>query len=83
MPLMNGFELAEHVHHMCMWRNTEEPKMLGVTAQVVLEDDIKPWFKDFVYKPIDIFELDKKIHELLNHSQNSLKWKMKLSSIVS
>lgn len=73
MPLMNGFELAEHVHHMCILRNTEEPKMLGVTAQVVLEDDIKPWFKDFVYKPIDIFELDKKIHELLNHSQNSLK----------
>lgn len=65
MPLMSGFELAERIHHLCTSYHIDEPKMLGVTAQIVLEDDIKPWFKDFIYKPIDIVELDNKIKELL------------------
>jgi signal transduction histidine kinase/CheY-like chemotaxis protein len=65
MPLMNGFELAEKIHTMCLIEGTTEPKMLGVTAQIVMEEDIKPWFKEFVYKPIDIPELDKKIRSMI------------------
>lgn len=65
MPLMNGFELAENIHKTCIVRGLDEPKMIGVTAQVISEEELKPWFKEFVYKPIDIFELDKKIQELL------------------
>jgi signal transduction histidine kinase/CheY-like chemotaxis protein len=45
--------------------STIEPKMLGVTAQMVQESEIKPWFKDFIYKPIDIQELDKKIKSMM------------------
>lgn len=65
MPLMTGFELAENIHQLCTVNNQDEPKMLGVTAQIVLEEDMTPWFKEFVYKPIDIVELDKKIAELI------------------
>ncbi len=60
MPLMTGFELADKIHDI-----NPSAKMIGVTAQVVIEDDIKPWFKDFIYKPIDFKELDKKIKELV------------------
>jgi CheY-like chemotaxis protein len=60
MPLMTGFELADKIHDI-----NPSAKMIGVTAQVVIEDDIKPWFKEFIYKPIDFKELDKKIKELV------------------
>ncbi len=54
MPLMSGFELADAVNKI-----NPQAKMIGVTAQMVLEDEIRPWFKEFVYKPIDSKELQK------------------------
>ncbi len=52
MPLMSGFELSDAIYKINPLAN-----MIGVTAQMVLEDEIRPWFKDFVYKPIDSKEL--------------------------
>lgn len=60
MPLMSGFELADAVYKI-----NPSAKMIGVTAQMVLEDEMKPWFKEFVYKPIDSSQLQKKIEEML------------------
>ena len=60
MPHMSGFELAELLHDI-----NPDIKMIGVTAQVILEDGLKPWFKDFVYKPIDSAILKKMILKYL------------------
>ncbi len=59
MPYMSGFELADKLHAI-----NPNVKMIGVTAQVVSEEDNKPWFNQFVYKPIDTKELIKKIKAL-------------------
>lgn len=60
MPGMSGFELANAVHQI-----NPNAKMIGVTAQTVAETDMKPWFKEFVYKPINTNELKDKIHNML------------------
>lgn len=54
MPLMSGFELSDAIHKM-----NPNARMIGVTAQMILEEEIRPWFKDFIYKPIDSKELQK------------------------
>jgi two-component system sensor histidine kinase/response regulator len=60
MPLMSGYELADKIHEI-----NPTARMLGVTAQMVIEDTVQPWFNEFIYKPIDFNELQKKINELL------------------
>lgn len=62
MPLMNGFELAESVY-----KSKKNIKMIGITAQLISEEEFnksKDYLNIFVYKPIDIKELDKKIKEM-------------------
>lgn len=73
MPIMNGFELAVAVNDK--FKNLEsktlepktlkpktlKPKMIGVTAQMLMDGEPSDLFDDFVYKPIDLDELDKKI----------------------
>lgn len=56
MPNMTGFELADKIYAL-----NNNAKMIGVTAQMIIEDNIKPWFSEFVYKPIQSDELYKKI----------------------
>ena len=60
MPGMTGFELANAIHQI-----NPNAKMIGITAQTVAETDLKPWFKEFVYKPINANELKTKIHIIL------------------
>ena len=60
MPYMSGFELADYLHAI-----NPQIKMIGVTAQVILENDLKPWFKEFVYKPINSETLKKKISRII------------------
>jgi two-component system sensor histidine kinase/response regulator len=60
MPIMSGFELAQEVSKLAV-----QPKMVGVTAQMIMKDDPNHLFDDFVHKPIDIEELNKKIKRLL------------------
>lgn len=59
MPLMSGFELSDEVYKL-----NPNAKMIGVTAQMVLEEEIRPWFKDFIYKPIDTKELQKMLNSI-------------------
>jgi len=59
MPIMNGFELAKEVSKM-----DKSPIVIGVTAQMILESDPQELFDAFVYKPINIEELDQKIKQL-------------------
>lgn len=59
MPLMSGFELSDAVNKI-----NPNARMIGVTAQMVLEEEIKPWFKDFIYKPIDTKELQKMLNAI-------------------
>jgi signal transduction histidine kinase/CheY-like chemotaxis protein len=67
MPGMNGYELANKIHEYCETSQIQEPKMIGVTAQVVLDaEDVKPWFNVFIYKPINVAELDEKIRASLD-----------------
>jgi signal transduction histidine kinase/CheY-like chemotaxis protein len=56
MPGMSGFELADKIHEAY-----PEIKMIGVTAQIIDEYKTKPWFCEFIYKPINIEELSKKL----------------------
>lgn len=60
MPLMSGFELADRIYKI-----NPAAKMIGVTAQMVMEEETKPWFNNFVYKPIDSAELVKKIKQVV------------------
>lgn len=62
MPIMSGFELAEHVSALTVGKN--KPIMIGVTAQMILEEDIQK-IKHYVYKPININELDTLIQKLV------------------
>jgi CheY-like chemotaxis protein len=59
MPGMSGFELADAIHQI-----NPDARMIGITAQTVAETDLKPWFKEFVYKPINIEDLKAKIRRL-------------------
>jgi CheY-like chemotaxis protein len=54
MPIMSGFELSDEIHKL-----NPNARMLGIAAQMVLKEEIRPWFKDFIYKPIDTKELKK------------------------
>jgi CheY-like chemotaxis protein len=60
MPGMSGFELSNAIHQI-----NPSAKMIGITAQTVSETELKPWFKDFVYKPINTQDLKNKINHLL------------------
>jgi len=60
MPLMSGFELADKIYKI-----NPNAKMIGITAQVIIDDDLKPWFNEFIYKPINPIELHKKIMAVL------------------
>jgi signal transduction histidine kinase/DNA-binding response OmpR family regulator len=61
MPIMSGFEFAQHVHTIF---GKNRPRLIGITAQMIMEDDPKELFDDFVYKPVNIDELDKKIKKM-------------------
>jgi CheY-like chemotaxis protein len=63
MPIMSGFEFARHMHTLF---GKNRPRLIGITAQMIMEDDPKELFDDFVYKPVDIDELDKKIKNIKN-----------------
>lgn len=63
MPVMGGYELSEKVAELYAASKELCPKMIGVTAQTILEDDPKAHLKTFVFKPISIDDLDKKILE--------------------
>lgn len=64
MPHMSGYEVADAIYDL----NPENhPVMIGVTAQLVLdEESLKPYFNQFIDKPIDITLLDKKIKQMIN-----------------
>lgn len=49
MSLMNGFDLASAIHKQIK----PMPKIIGITAQMILETDPSHLFDAFVYKPID------------------------------
>lgn len=57
MPRMSGFELSDAIYKI-----NPKARMIGVTAQIVLEEEVRPWFKDFVYKPIDTKDLQKMLN---------------------
>jgi CheY-like chemotaxis protein len=61
MPGMSGFDLANAIHQI-----NPTAKMMGITAQTVSDIDLKPWFKEFIYKPIDINELKNKITKMID-----------------
>jgi signal transduction histidine kinase/DNA-binding response OmpR family regulator len=63
MPIMSGFELAENISNI--YKDKICPKILGVTAQMIMDDEPKEYLKDFIYKPIDIDELDTKIKQMM------------------
>jgi CheY-like chemotaxis protein len=67
MPFMTGFELADKIYDICIKLNKSVPAMLGITAQLLMDNDTKPWFKHFIYKPIDMHELDVKMKQLLKN----------------
>lgn len=54
MPNMNGFELASHIKKLC---SNTQPKILGVTAQMLMDDEPTELFDEFLYKPVDLNEL--------------------------
>lgn len=60
MPGMSGLELADHLHDI-----NPQVKLLGVTAQIINEVELRPWLSTFVYKPINRHELDDKIMKML------------------
>ena len=60
MPLMSGFELADKIYAI-----NPAAKMIGITAQITCDEELKPWFNEFVYKPINSDELLKKINKLI------------------
>jgi CheY-like chemotaxis protein len=64
MPLMSGYELAEKV--VKLYKDKKRPKIIGITTQMILEDDPHNYINAFIYKPIDINELDKKIKDLID-----------------
>lgn len=64
MPLMNGFELANNIKKLYDSNDLQLPRMIGITAQVILKNERKPWFNDFVYKPIDIKDLENMIKKI-------------------
>lgn len=57
MPQMDGFELADRIYEYDIHRGYRCPRLIGVTAQLITQT-LKPWFNEFVYKPINIAELD-------------------------
>jgi CheY-like chemotaxis protein len=59
MPILSGFEVAEKVAELYQHNNL--PIMIGVTAQMILDHEPRDYLNQFVYKPVDIKELDKKI----------------------
>ena len=61
MPGISGFELADKVYELCCKNNIKPPKMIGITAQLIIDENLKPWFNTFLYKPIDVKELEEKI----------------------
>jgi CheY-like chemotaxis protein len=81
MPGMSGFELAEKISALYSDNNsnninssnsnnssngnTEHPKIIGVTAQMIIDTDPKDHIKEFIYKPININELDEKIKSMV------------------
>jgi hypothetical protein len=67
MPHMSGFELADLLHAI-----NPNIKMIGVTAQTISEESLKPWFKEFVYKPLKSTELQKKICEVYDSGAVSI-----------
>lgn len=63
MPLMSGFELADELYKLY---GDQAPKMIGQTAQMIMDNEPKPYFNQFVYKPINMKILEKKINMLFN-----------------
>lgn len=53
MPGMSGFELADAIHNLY-----QDIKMIGVTAQIVLESDKKEYFNTFLIKPFTTEQLE-------------------------
>lgn len=64
MPIMSGFELADKIYKFYNEKNKKCPKMLGITAQMVTEEDHRDYFNEFIYKPINIEELGAKIEKI-------------------
>jgi signal transduction histidine kinase/DNA-binding response OmpR family regulator len=65
MPLMTGFELADIVVKIYAEKKLKCPKIIGITAQLILDEEVSS-IKEFIYKPIDMIELCKKIKELVH-----------------
>lgn len=59
LPIMSGFEMAD-----AMYKINPNVKILGVTAQLIMENEIRPYMKEFLYKPIETDKLQKKIKEM-------------------
>jgi len=61
MPNMSGFELAEAIRDY--YKNSKCPKLIAITGQIIEEQtDI---FDEYLYKPINIYELNSKINHVL------------------
>lgn len=54
MPHMNGFELAKRISQECMPR----PHLIGLTAQMIMDDEPAARFDELIFKPINLDELD-------------------------
>ncbi len=61
MPGMSGFDVADKIHDLCEKYKIKDPKMIGVTAQMIIDENHKPWFNTFIYKPINIQDLEQKL----------------------
>jgi len=61
MPVISGFELADMVADLYKSKGNQPPAMIGITAQMVMDDEPRSYFNTFIYKPIDIKLLDRTI----------------------
>jgi CheY-like chemotaxis protein len=62
MPNMSGFELAEFIRDY--YKEKKCPKLIAITGQIIEEQN--GVFDEYLYKPINIYELNSKIKYVLN-----------------
>ncbi len=61
MPIMTGFEMADELYNLY---GENCPKMIGATAQMVMDNELRPYLNTFIYKPIDMDILDNLIKKI-------------------
>ena len=66
MPNMSGFELAEFIRDY--YKEKKCPKLIAITGQIIEEQN--GVFDEYLYKPINIYELNSKIKYVLNEKSD-------------